>query len=54
MDLILGDVVFVILYFCGDFQKSVKTAVPEDGKPPGGLVVTKLVEEKRFGVGDEK
>ena len=35
------------------FKKSVKTAVPEDGNPPGALVLTKLVELYRFGVGDE-
>ena len=36
------------------FKKSVKTAVPDDGNPPGALVLTKLVEWHRFGVGDEK
>ena len=36
------------------FNKSVKTAVPDDGKPPGALVLTKLVEESRLEVGDEK
>ena len=43
------------LFFVGVFfKKSVKTAVPEDGNPPGALVLTKLVEWSRFGVGDEK
>ena len=42
------------LFFVGCFfEKSVKTAVPEDGNPPGALVLTKLVEWYRFGVGDE-
>ena len=36
------------------FKKSVKTAVTDDGNPPGALVLTKLVEWYRFGVGDEK
>ena len=34
-------------------NKSVKTAVPDDG-PPGAIVLTKLVEESRFEVGDDK
>ena len=33
---------------------SVKTAVPEDGMPPGALVLTKLVEWYRFEVGHKK
>ena len=36
------------------FKDSVKTAVPGDGKPPGALVLTKLIEWYRFGVGREK
>ena len=36
------------------FKKTVKTAVPEDGSPPGALVLAKEVEWYRFGVGDEK
>ena len=32
----------------------VETAVPDDGKLPGALVLTKLVEWYRCGVGDEK
>ena len=36
------------------FKKSVKTAVPEDGNPPGALVLTKVVEWYRVGLGDEK
>ena len=36
------------------FKKSAKTAVPDDGNPPGALVLTKLVEWYRFEVGDEK
>ena len=32
-------------------KKTVKTAVPEDGNPPGALVLTKLVEWYRFEVG---
>ena len=35
-------------------QKSVKTAVPDAGNPPGALVLTKLVEWYRFEVGHEK
>ena len=37
------------------FSKTiVKTAVPEDGNPPGALVLTKLVQWYRFEAGDEK
>ena len=36
------------------FKKSVKTAVPEDARLPRALVLTKLIEWYRFGVGDEK
>ena len=51
-DLILGDVVLIVLLFGGVFfRKSVKTAVPDDGRPPGTLVLTKLIEETRCEVG---
>ena len=34
-----------VFYFLGCFfQKSVETAVPDDGNPPGALILTKLVE----------
>ena len=37
------------------FQKMVKeTAAPDGRRPPGALVLTKLVEWYRFEVGDEK
>ena len=36
------------------FRKSVKTAVPDDRNFSGALVLTKLVEWYRFGVGDEQ
>ena len=35
-------------------NKSVKTAVPDDGRPPGALVLTKLVGWYRFKVGQKK
>ncbi len=35
---------FSFVCVCVFFQKSVKTAVPEDGNPLGALVFTKLVE----------
>ena len=35
------------------FKKSVKTAVPGDRNPPGALVLTKLIEWYRFGIGDK-
>ena len=56
MCLILGDVVFIIsLFFVRVFfKKSIKTAVPEDGRPPGALVWTKLIETNRFEVGAGK
>ena len=46
---------YYLFFFGGDFsKKSIKTAVLEDGHPPGALVLTKLIEWYRFGVGDEK
>ena len=42
------------VFFWVVFKKSVKSAVPDDGNPPGALVWTKLSEWYRFGVGDEK
>ena len=45
---------FAFLFLKYFFKKLVKTAVPEDGRPPRALVLTKLVEETRFEVGDEK
>ena len=48
----LGNVVLLLVFFgVLVFQKSVKTAVPDDGNPPGALVSTKLVEWYRFEVG---
>ena len=35
------------------FKKLVKAAVPEDGNRPGTLVLTKLVEQSRFEIGDD-
>ena len=32
-----------VVFFLVVFSKSVKTAVPDDGNPPGALVLTKLV-----------
>ena len=46
--------VLVVFFFGVFFKQLVKTAVPEDGNPPGALVSTKLVEWYRFGAGDEK
>ena len=37
----LADLVRICTSF---FKKSVKTAVPDDGRPPRALVLTKLVE----------
>ena len=52
---ILGNIVFIILFFLECFFKnSVKTAVPDDGRPPGALVLTRLVERYRFEVGQKK
>ena len=48
------DVVSCFLFLKCFFKKCVKTAVPKDGNHPGALVLTKLVEWYRFGVGDEK
>ena len=36
------------------FGATTQTAVLDDGNPTGALVVTKLVEQSRFEVGDEK
>ena len=36
------------------FQKSLKTAVPDDGNPTRALVLTKLVEWYRFELGHIK
>ena len=33
-----------VVFFGLIFQKTVKTAVPDAGNPPGALVLTKLVE----------
>ena len=38
---VLADLVVIFYFF---FKKSVKTAVPEAGRPPGALILTKLVE----------
>ena len=46
-------VVCIVRFFGWFFKKSVKTAVPEDGRPPGALVLTKLIEWYRFEVGDD-
>ena len=43
----------IYLFFGVIFRKKVKTAVPDDGNPPGALVLTKLVEWHQFEVGDE-
>ena len=37
----------------GVLKKPVKKAVPEDGNPPGALVLMKLVEWYRFEVGQK-
>ena len=40
---------FIILLFSGCFfKKSFKTAVLDDGRPPGALVLTKLIEPSRL------
>ena len=39
----------IFVFFLGCFfKKSVKTAVPDAGNPPGALVSTKLIEWYRF------
>ena len=54
-NIVLLDVVFIIWFLLGRFfKKSLKTAVPDDGNPPGALVLTKLTEWHRFEVGREK
>ena len=45
LKLALADLVVIFYLFV---EKSVKTAVLEDGNPPGALVSTKLVEQSRF------
>ena len=35
-------------------KKSVEMAVPDEGRPPGALVLTKLIEWYRFGVEHKK
>ena len=45
------DLVDLVEFFYFLFKKSVKTAVPDAGNPPGALVLTKLAESSRFGVG---
>ena len=36
------------------FKKLVKTVALDDGRPPGALVLTKLIEWHRFEVGQKK
>ena len=51
MVLLKGRRVYYLFFLgCFFFKKSVKTAVPEDGRPPGALVSTKLVEWYRLEV----
>ena len=42
----LADLVEIFLFF----HKIGQNGRPEDGNPPGALVLTKLVEQSRFGL----